>query len=60
MPRTARKKSKTGIYHVMLRGIDKRDIFLKDTDYEKFIEYIVKVKEKALFTVYGYCNKSQQ
>ena len=27
MPRSARKVSKTGIYHVMLRGINKQDIF---------------------------------
>ena len=29
MPREARKRSNTGIYHVMLRGIDKRDILFK-------------------------------
>ncbi len=55
MARTAREKSETGIYHVMLRGIDKRNIFLKDSDYEKFIEYIKKVKEKTEFMVYAYC-----
>ncbi|AOT69465.1 transposase [Geosporobacter ferrireducens] len=55
MARTAREKSKTGIYHVMLRGIDKRNIFLKDSDYEKFIEYIKKAKEKTKFIVYAYC-----
>ena len=27
MPRQSRKKSSTGIYHVMLRGINKQDIF---------------------------------
>jgi len=55
MPRGAREKSKTGIYHIMLRGIDKRDIFLSRTDYEKFIEYIGKTKEKVEFQVYAYC-----
>lgn len=29
MPRSARLKSESGIYHVMLRGTDKRNIFLK-------------------------------
>ena len=55
MPKTAREKSETGIYHIMLRGIDKRNLFLEKSDYEKFIEYIVKAKEKTDFTVYAYC-----
>ncbi|UNC90641.1 REP-associated tyrosine transposase [Candidatus Contubernalis alkaliaceticus] len=55
MARTAREKSETGIYHIMLRGIDKRNIFLKDSDYEKFTEYIKKAKEKTAFTVFAYC-----
>ncbi|AKL96108.1 transposase [Clostridium aceticum] len=55
MARTAREKSQTGIYHIMLRGIDKRNIFINDLDYEKFIEYTKKAKEKSDFTIYGYC-----
>ncbi|SDL00098.1 transposase [Natronincola ferrireducens] len=55
MTRIAREKSQTGIYHIMLRGIDKRNIFINDSDYEKFIEYIKKAKEKIEFTVYAYC-----
>lgn len=55
MTRTAREKSETGIYHIMLRGIDKRNIFVDDSDYEKFIEYIKKAKEKTGLIVYAYC-----
>ncbi|WP_090553955.1 REP-associated tyrosine transposase [Natronincola ferrireducens] len=55
MARRAREKSQTGIYHIMLRGIDKRNIFINDSDYEKFIEYIKKAKEKIEFTIYAYC-----
>ncbi|WMJ77556.1 MULTISPECIES: transposase [unclassified Sedimentibacter] len=55
MPRSARLKSESGIYHVMLRGIDKRNIFLKPGDYEKFIESMIKAKEKVKFFVYAYC-----
>ena len=55
MPRMAREKSETGIYHIMLRGIDKRDLFLKDSDYEKFISYMKKAKEKSEFAIYAYC-----
>ncbi|WP_330368718.1 hypothetical protein [Alkaliphilus metalliredigens] len=30
MPRTARKKSETRIYHIMLRGINRQSIFGDD------------------------------
>jgi REP element-mobilizing transposase RayT len=30
MPRAARKKSSTGIYHIVLRGINKQQIFEDD------------------------------
>ena len=33
MPRKERTKSGTGIYHVMLRGINRQDIFEDDEDY---------------------------
>ncbi|MBS4024265.1 MAG: transposase [Clostridia bacterium] len=39
----------------MLRGIDKRDLFLNDSDYQKVIDYIQRAKEKIEFTVYAYC-----
>jgi REP element-mobilizing transposase RayT len=55
MPRIARKKSSSGIYHVMLRGIDKRDIFLSKRDYQKFIDYVEKARGKSGFLVYAYC-----
>ena len=35
MPRQARKLSRTGIYHVMLRGINRQDIFEDDEDYRQ-------------------------
>lgn len=55
MPRGARKISQTGIYHIMLRGIDKRNIFLRTDDYKKFIEYILRAKEIIEFKLYAYC-----
>ena len=33
MPRTGRKHSVTGIYHVMFRGINRQDIFEESEDY---------------------------
>jgi len=33
MPRIARKKSETGIYHIIMRGINRQNIF--DDDFDK-------------------------
>ena len=55
MARIAREKSETGIYHIMLRGIDKRDLFLDNEDRIKFIEKLLRAKEAAKFKLYGYC-----
>lgn len=40
MPRTSRQHSATGVYHVMLRGIDRRDIFVDDQDRGKFLKIL--------------------
>lgn len=55
MPRQARKKSETGIYHIMVRGINRQTIFEDDEDYAKFIDTIQQSKEKSGFELYGYC-----
>ena len=55
MARNPRKRSKTGIYHVMLKGIDGRDIFLDEEDKAKFLEKMIKAKEVGNFKLYGYC-----
>ncbi|MDF2571853.1 MAG: transposase [Sporomusa sp.] len=46
MPRTARKKSNSGIYHIMLRGINRQTIFEDDEDRIKFIDTIRQYKQK--------------
>ena len=55
MPRKARTKSNTGIYHVMLRGINRQIIFNDDSDRRRFIKYIREVKADAPFILYAYC-----
>ncbi|WP_198135383.1 hypothetical protein [Alkaliphilus metalliredigens] len=42
MPRNAREKSQTGMNHVMMRGIDKRNIFVAEDNYDKFLHLIEK------------------
>lgn len=40
MPRQARKKSESGIYHIMLRGINQQQIFEDEEDNAKFIQIL--------------------
>ena len=55
MPRKARKLSSTNIYHVMIRGNRKQDIFLEDEDRFRFIKVLKKVKQKKEYMLYAYC-----
>lgn len=53
MARKRREISSTGIYHVMLRGINKQDIFLDKNDFESFIRAMR--DEQNDCTYYAYC-----
>lgn len=55
MSRLPRKKSGSGIYHVMLRGADRRIIFSDEEDCDRFLETIGRVKEISGFKLYAYC-----
>ncbi len=55
MPRKPRKSSESGIYHVMLRGINQQAIFEDSEDYLKFIEFIVKYKQISQYKIFAFC-----
>lgn len=55
MPRQARKKSESGIYHIMLRGINQQQIFEDREDYEKFLEILKDCKAICEFKLFAYC-----
>lgn len=55
MPRSARIKSNTGIYHVMLRGINRQQIFYDDEDYDCFLSKLKIYKEISHHQIYAYC-----
>lgn len=55
MPRQARKKSSSGIYHIMLRGINRQQIFEDEEDREHFLETLENYKGQCGHTVYAYC-----
>jgi len=55
MPRQARRHSQSGIYHVMLRGNEKKAIFKAAEDKNKFLDLInQKVRETGI-KLYAYC-----
>ena len=55
MPRTARAYSPTEIYHVMMRAVNRQQIFFAEEDYLYFIELIRRYKTICGFTLYAYC-----
>ena len=55
MTRTSRKKSVSGVYHVVARGVNRQNIFEYPEDREKYLEILHSVKEISGFKLYGYC-----
>ena len=55
MPRTARKKSETGIYHIIIRGINRQNIFEDDEDRIRFLETLDRYKKETGCELYTYC-----
>ena len=45
MPRGPRKRSHSGIYHIMLRGTNKQRIFHDEEDHATFLEGLRKYRE---------------
>ena len=54
MPRVARIKSKSKIYHIMIRGINQQNIFSVDEDDEKFMAILSKYHKKSEYEIYAY------
>ena len=55
MPRQARKKAESGIYHIMLRGINQQQIFEDDEDNQKFLEILRECKKLSGYRLLAYC-----
>ncbi len=55
MPRSARVRSQTNIYHVMLRGINKQQIFFDEEDNRYFIKLLDRFKQPCGYRLYAYC-----
>lgn len=55
MARRARQRSKSLIYHIMMRGVDRQEIFCDDEDRFRFIETLKRYKSEKGFEIYAYC-----
>ncbi len=55
MARKARAEVEGGLYHVITRGNNRRQIFSVANDYEKFLALLAAQKTKVPFFLYAYC-----
>ncbi|MGB4438642.1 MAG: transposase [Sedimentibacter sp.] len=55
MARHARIISNSGIYHIMVRGINKEQIFKKDFYKTKTLEILKDIKKETDFSIISYC-----
>jgi len=55
MSRKPRKYGDTGIYHVILRGNNKQNLFYDDKDRSFFIKKLMNYVEKSGIDLYAYC-----
>jgi putative transposase len=55
IPREARKKSVSGVYHIILRGANKQEIFHDDEDRIKFLDTLRKYKHQSEMKIYAWC-----
>ncbi len=55
MPRAKRVESETGIYHVLLSGINKQTIFKDEEDNEQFLVTVNQFKKQSGYQLLAYC-----
>jgi len=55
VPRAARIKSESGIYHIIMRGINRQILFEDEEDCTKFIQVLQRYKEICEYKLYAYC-----
>ncbi len=55
MPRIARELSESGIYHVMVRGINRQVIFKDTNDIQRYLQTLDELKMTGGFALYAYC-----
>lgn len=47
--------TEVGFYHIINRGVERRNIFLEPEDYEKFLDLLHDMKKNYNITIHAYC-----
>ncbi|WP_156782348.1 hypothetical protein [Geosporobacter ferrireducens] len=55
-----RIKSKSGIYHIVMRGINRQTVFEDEEDCQKLIQTLQKYRELIAYRLYGHCKVGQE
>lgn len=55
IPRVARKKSSSGVYHIILRGINRQTIFRDEEDHKRFLYTLSNFRNTSGYRIYAYC-----
>ena len=55
MARSAREKSESGFYHVIIRGIGKQILFEDDEDYYRFLDTLKRYRDELKTEIHAYC-----
>jgi len=55
MARPYRLQGENCFYHITSRGDNRKNIFISNYDFEKFLEYLLLAKDKYKFNLYAYC-----
>lgn len=55
MPRRPRQRAESGVYHVVLRGVNRDAVFLEDEDFERFLNALRAVRDASGCRVLAYC-----
>ncbi len=55
MPRAPRTKSESGIYHIIMRGINHQNLFEDDEDIDKFLQTLQRYRKICEYQLFAYC-----
>lgn len=55
MSRLSRRRSISGCYHIILRGVDRQVLFFDDADRRRFLQTIARCRDGSDLTIAAYC-----
>ena len=59
MARPYRLQGENCLYHVISRGDDRKKIYTRPAVYSRFMDYVIKAKERFQFSLYACCGSNQ-